>query len=418
MTAPTATGVKPRFLVAQLGARRHYSIPVAFERSGMLELLYTDICSARGWPSLLRRLPPGALPSGLRALADRFPEGIPKAKIRHCPGFGLQYTLRNRRARTPSEAYASFLWGGKKFCEWAIRRGFGQATAVYAFSWAALELLAEAKRRKLRTVLDQFILPELLMDKLFREEHERFPDWEDRPESNPWSAPQHERNRREWEVADTILCCSDFVRNGVIACGGPGERCVVMPSGFDPSWTPEIRPPHAGKLRVLFVGQVGLRKGAPYVLEAARRMRDRAVFRLVGPLPANPAVVQELKAAVETTGKIPRGQVRDHYRWADVFLLPSLCEGSPAASYEALAAGLPLICTPNTGSVVRDGQDGFIVPIRDADAIVERLERLAADSKLRIEMSRSALERSRDFTIARSIERLVNAIHTSPSRPA
>jgi len=99
--------------------------------------------------------------------------------------------------------------------------------------------------------------------------------------------------------------------------------------------------------------------------------------------------------------------MRRHYSWADVFLLPSLCEGSATVCYEALAAGLPVITTPNAGSVVRDGVDGFIVPIRDAEAIAEKLDLLAKDRDLLAAMSANAVARSREFTLAKYSERLV-----------
>ena len=79
-------------------------------------------------------------------------------------------------------------------------------------------------------------------------------------------------------------------------------------------------------------------------------------------------------------------------------------------SYEALAAGLPVICTPNAGSVVRDGVDGFIVPIRDPDAIMEKLEILAADPKLRFEMSQNACHRAGEYSIDAYGKRLKEAL--------
>jgi glycosyltransferase involved in cell wall biosynthesis len=100
----------------------------------------------------------------------------------------------------------------------------------------------------------------------------------------------------------------------------------------------------------------------------------------------------------------------DHYAWADVFLLPTICEGSATACYEALAVGLPVVTTPNAGSVVRDGVDGFVVPIRESEAIVERLERLAEDRDLVDRMSTDALVRASEFTLAKYGERLITAL--------
>jgi glycosyltransferase involved in cell wall biosynthesis len=99
-----------------------------------------------------------------------------------------------------------------------------------------------------------------------------------------------------------------------------------------------------------------------------------------------------------------------HYRWADVFVLPSVCEGSATVCYEALAAGLPVITTPHAGSVVRDGLDGYIVPIRDSGAIAQKLERLASDPELLTAMAANAAARAREFTIARYAERLLAVI--------
>jgi glycosyltransferase involved in cell wall biosynthesis len=99
------------------------------------------------------------------------------------------------------------------------------------------------------------------------------------------------------------------------------------------------------------------------------------------------------------------------YAWADVLLLPSICEGSATVTYEALATGLPVICTHNTGSIVRDGIDGFIIPIRDPDAIVERLQRLLGDPKLREELAANAHRRSLDYDVAAYGQRLLETIH-------
>src|SRR5690606_13675779 len=92
------------------------------------------------------------------------------------------------------------------------------------------------------------------------------------------------------------------------------------------------------------------------------------------------------------------------------FLLPTLSEGSAMVCYEALAAGLPVITTPNAGSVVRDGVDGFIVPIRDGLAIAERLERLATEPGLLEQMSANALETAKEYTLDKYATRLLQAL--------
>src|SRR5207244_3760976 len=136
----------------------------------------------------------------------------------------------------------------------------------------------------------------------------------------------------------------------VAASGGPVERCRVVPYGVDRRFACPNRPSHGGPLRVLTVGSVELRKGHPYVLAAARRLRGRASFRVIGPVHVSAAAQQELADALDLVGPVPHSDLAAHYAWADVFLLPSVCEGSATVTYEALTAGLPVLCTPNTGS--------------------------------------------------------------------
>ncbi|MBM4147417.1 MAG: glycosyltransferase, partial [Lentisphaerae bacterium] len=95
--------------------------------------------------------------------------------------------------------------------------------------------------------------------------------------------------------------------------------------------------------------------------------------------------------------------------WADIFLLPSVCEGSATVVYEALGAGLPVVCTPNTGSVVRDGVEGHVVPVSDAEAVSAAVERLVWDSELRTRMGQAAARRASEFSVQEYGKRLLRA---------
>jgi glycosyltransferase involved in cell wall biosynthesis len=86
------------------------------------------------------------------------------------------------------------------------------------------------------------------------------------------------------------------------------------------------------------------------------------------------------------------------YQQADVFAFPTIEEGSALVIYEALACGLPVITTPNAGSVVRDEIEGFLLPMRDVDGMAGRLERLRADAQLRHDMGNAARRRAEGFT--------------------
>jgi glycosyltransferase involved in cell wall biosynthesis len=110
---------------------------------------------------------------------------------------------------------------------------------------------------------------------------------------------------------------------------------------------------------------------------------------------------------------------------ADVFVFPSLFEGSAVVTYEALACGLPSVVTPGAGSVIRDGVDGFVVPPRDVAALAERMERLGCDPALRARMARAARTRALEYdwpryhaALASVIEQLMGLeIDTEASAP-
>ena len=259
---------------------------------------------------------------------------------------------------------------------------------------------------------EQTIASKRIELELLAREHERFPEWETEASKDELADEFIEREEAEWRVADVILCGSEFVRDGIGRCGGPVQKCVVVPYGVDaPTRNSRLGTrKSSGPLRVLTVGVVGLRKGSPYVLEAAKQLKGKAVFRMVGSIGVTPEVEFHLRQYVQLTGAVPRNEIAAHFRWADVFLLPSLCEGSATVTYEAMAFGLPVICTPNTGSVVRDSIDGFIVPIRDSEQIADRLNRLATDPARLVEMGAQAEIRSCGFNLKNYANRMLPAL--------
>ncbi|MGA2176576.1 MAG: glycosyltransferase family 4 protein [Verrucomicrobiota bacterium] len=413
------------FLVAHPGARMNYAVPRILSSAGLLDRVYTDFCATSNWSRFLRRVPDRFRPKFLQLFLARNLKNIPDDKITAFNLHGLHCQYRVRMAKTPAERTRTYLWSGSKFCQKILSKGFGNAAAVYTFNSSGLELLQAAQRKGLLAVMEQTIAPKRVECELVASEAERFPGWEAAEGHDELAVKMIDREGAEWQATDVIICGSEFVREGIVRCGGPAEKCVVVPYGVDMlspqrgegSRSPDevasinLQPSTLNRpLRVLTVGAVGLRKGSPYVLQAARRLKGQAQFRMVGTLAVTLQTQAQLREHLELIGRVPRNEVRQHFEWADVFLLPSVCEGSATVSYEALAYGLPVICTPNTGSVVRDGVDGFIIPMRDVDAIQDRLERLASDIDLRVYMSAKARERAEEFTLAAYGRRLVSAL--------
>lgn len=400
-------------VVAQMGARMHYAVPAILQKADLLERLYTDTCAPRRFKPALRAAA-GFGPSSLRRWLARVPAEVPADKIVSFDLMGLEYYIR-RRAKVPGAITAASLWAGSELCRRAIRHGLGNATGVFTYNSAGLELMRHARRSGQFCVMEQTIASADVESRLMEDEQRGFPDWEVPRGRDPYRSAYSEREQMEWETADVILCGSEFVRESIRAGGGPVDRCRVVPYGFGPRSKPVAREKRHEPLRVLVAGSVGLRKGAPYILAAAEALAHNADFRVAGYLDITPDAQKLLSQHVTLLGPVPRPEIQRQFEWADIFLLPTLCEGSATACYEALFYGLPVITTPNAGSVVRDNIDGFLVPIRDAAAIVERVERFLDGSDLLATMSRNAIERAAEYTVEKYGERLLNVLQTAHS---
>jgi hypothetical protein len=115
------------FIVTQLGARMHYAVPRILQREGQLEHLFTDICASSGWPRWCGLVPSALQPDGLRRVAARLPAGIPGHRVTGFNILGLRYAQRRRRARTPTDLTAAYVWAGRSICQRVVRRGLDGA---------------------------------------------------------------------------------------------------------------------------------------------------------------------------------------------------------------------------------------------------------------------------------------------------
>ena len=140
---------------------------------------------------------------------------------------------------------------------------------------------------------------------------------------------------------------------------------------------------------------------------AAGRLRFE--FRVAGNV-SSAVAGQSVCRHLNFLGRIPRTEMAREFAAADVFVLPSLAEGSAEVTYEALACGLPVVTTRAAGSVVRDGIEGRLVPERDAATLAAAIVEIVDDREKRDRMAAAARERAKEFTWERYGERLVAAL--------
>lgn len=223
---------------------------------------------------------------------------------------------------------------------------------------------------------------------IMQEEHRRWGS------NLPPFAPIFKKRALEMiEHTDYVLSPSSWVTDSFLARGFPAERILKISYPVDLScFTPAaaVRPADR-PLTIISTGQVSLRKGTPYLLEAYRLIRREAPearLLLTESIAdsVRPVLAKHSDLPIEWAPPLPHPELAERLRGADVFVLPSLEEGRARTVIEAMACGLPVVVTHSAGAtdLVQPGVSGTIVPIRDPEAIaravLEWWEKLRARS--------------------------------------
>lgn len=356
-----------QWIVCQIGAREHYAIPRALDREGCLKRLYTDFWVEPS--SLWAKLPKS------KKLADRFHEEISSSLVK---GFNTQMIggeLRNRLNKT--SAWQSVLQRNFRFQRLVIdelkRIPDSEDITVFSYSYAAKEIFKYAKSRGWGTVLGQ-IDPGIEEEHIVSDEHELYSKiescWEPAPSSywKDW--------REEVDLADRIIVNSEWSQQCLENTGVAKEKMEIIPLVYmtESSSQAAYQPPEEGvSLKVLFLGQILLRKGVGRLLDAFKLLEDEP-FELIlaGNTEIDPRTWAHM-SNVSYIGSLPRSEVEKAYREADVFVLPTLSDGYALTQLEALACGLPVVASKNCGAAVLDGENGIILENLEADTIASTL---------------------------------------------
>jgi glycosyltransferase involved in cell wall biosynthesis len=205
-----------------------------------------------------------------------------------------------------------------------------------------------------------------------------------------------ERELQEYEECDIITVPSDFAYRTFVQKGAAKEKLRLVPYGVDLSLFRPIPKPEK-TFRVIYVGALSLQKGIPYLLQAVEPLRlpDFELW-LIGVLdPEVKPILERYRGSFRYLGLIHRTKLFSYYSQGSVFVMASIQEGLALVQAQAMACGLPVISTTNTGaeSLFTDGQEGFIVPIRDPGAIRDKILYLYEHPDVRDAMAHAARDR-------------------------
>jgi glycosyltransferase involved in cell wall biosynthesis len=398
------------------GSQHAYETALAFQEAGCLSWFATSIFFDQArWPySALRFVPAAARKRLELELKRRYHPDLQPSLVRTLGVWEWLERLSMRAGLRTVEHYAN---------EWGNVR-FGQQVAhldertpvdvVWGYDTSSLSAFRRVKSRGTLCVLEQTVGHPRVWNRLLTEER-RVEDADFDPYPRPYPESDMRKVESELALADRIVCASPFVRDTMVETGTDPGKIAVIPYGVATDrFTPGTRDQSHDGLKLLFAGHFGLRKGAWYLLEALRRLTHlkHLSMTVFGKQTVPERFLAPFGDRIQCVPHVPRNQMHHAYQQGDVFVLPTLFEGSAISVFEALASGLPVVTTPNAGSVVRDGMDGFVVPIRDARALADRIEQLYGDTALRREMGIRARERALEFPWQRYRGELVRWLDT------
>lgn len=365
----------PPWICCQLGAREHYAIPRSLHQTQQLNRLITD-----AW------VPPSSrlhwLPTrSIRSLCDRHHPALNKATVQaFTPSLiGFEFWHKLQKTAPWPRIIARNQWFQRQTLKHLSRvEDAAGPMLLFAYSYAALEILRYAKQRGWRTVLGQ-IDPGLVEEKRVLQEQANHPGYE--PAWQPAPSSYWQGWQEECNLADCILVNSTWSKEALETVGIPGSKIAVVPLAYDAppqshdfvrnyptAFSPE-RP-----LRVLFLGQIILRKGIAALLEAAQRLQDAPIeFWLVGSQQVCPPSGDRHAANIRWIGSVPRSLTATYYQQADVFLFPTLSDGFGLTQLEAQAWQLPIIASRYCGEVVKDQVNGTVLTDVSAATLTDTL---------------------------------------------
>jgi glycosyltransferase involved in cell wall biosynthesis len=396
----------------------------ALDEKGMLATFHTTL----GFPaSTWTRF----LPNPLRAECLRRTYPLSREKLRARPG-RESVRLAAQKLRWSSLSEHEKGWASVDQVYQDLDRAVaGRITAgdfrqkvsgIYGYEDGCLETFRAAKDRGLQCFYDLPIAYWQTVRKLLEEEGQRLPEWEPTLVGTRDSAAKLERKTEEMTLADVVICPSRFVLQSLPPIKRREKQCLVAEFGSPPrNWDAVRRSgPDSDTLRILFAGSMTQRKGLADVFAAMKLLKRHDVELIVMGSPIAPMEFYRGQYKDFTyMSTRPHHDVLKLMQSCDVLVLPSLAEGRALVQQEAMANGLPLIITENTGGedLIVPGETGFLVPVRSPEIIAEKIAWLADHRDALPGMRLASIKKADEYPWQRYTDRILSALATSLTEP-
>ena len=410
---PESPTVAPRALRISVshphGNPNSYQTALAFSEIGWLECFETGVLNDKRVSNVARHLDPDLQ----RRIRNRNYADIPSAKKN--THFLFEVVSRIGAKMRPSGLTSRVNWYDVLFCghDFQVSRAIAEAAdAVYAYEDAAKMTFEAAKRIGAASIYELPLGYYRAVAREINRGREQWPDLDRRVYSEPrW---KQLRKDAEIELADVVVVASDWARESLsLSETASNKRVVLVPYGTPVEETqPRSQPPN-GPFTVLFAGQVGLRKGVPHLIEAWERLKlSDARLLLAGSMNLPREYVNEHAASFEYLGALPRAELLELMATVDLFVFPSLAEGFGLVIGEAMASGVPVLTTMNTGGprLITDDIEGWCVTAHEIEPLIERIEWAHQHRDQLYAMGGRARQRAEQWTWAHYRRKLIEEL--------
>ena len=201
----------------------------------------------------------------------------------------------------------------------------------------------------------------------------------------------------EYDFCHKIIVQSSFAEKTFIEKGISKSKIITLPLGVNLDLFQKVQKID-NKFRVLSMGTLSIRKGSIYLLKALKILNNPNIeFMFNGKISSElNHLIRPFLDIINNVGTRPFSELYKIYSQASIFILPTIEDGFGNVIVEAMACGIPVIATTNCGAadIITDGVDGFIIPIRDINAIVEKILFLYENPLVLEEMSLAALKKA------------------------
>lgn len=231
-----------------------------------------------------------------------------------------------------------------------------------------------------------------------------------------WKERAIKKLYQEINDADYFLTASSFVDESLRFCNIQQKQILRVPYGANVS-SSFIHGVNLNKpLDVLYVGQVTYRKGITYLLKAISEMDSKNIrITIVGAYNSSDWFVKKYinKENISFIGLVTPDKMEEIYAQSDVFVIASIAEGMAQVGIEAMACGLPVICSHNSGidDIVENEKSGFIIPCCDVESLKEKLQFFIDNREKTVEMGERGRIISKEYTWEKYERNVVATLH-------